>query len=218
MKKNSWWLIIIFIILISALILRIGTPKNRWVCESGAWVKKGSPNYPQPKEVCFNEYSIENDIKELSDLFGYEVISEDEKKEGEGALTDETSSENTLEPKNYLIKETDDAEKTSSLVQLISPQSDEIMRSPYQITGFARGFWYFEASFPVVLRASDGTILVETYAQAKNDWMTEDFVPFESELVFDSGDYEEGELVLIKDNPSGLPENNAQIIYPIRFR
>jgi hypothetical protein len=215
MQKNSWWLIILLIILVSALILRIGTPRNRWVCEGGEWIKKGNPSSPQPSESCFNEYSIEDDIKELSELFANKEMSGDNEKEDQTLSEEEL--EKDLELKDSLEGEKDDKEKTPRLVQLISPQEDEVMRSPYQVSGFVSGTWYFEASFPVILRASDGTILAETYAEAQSDWMTEDLVPFISELVFDSGDYVEGELVIIKDNPSGLPEYDAQVVYPVRF-
>jgi len=206
MQKNSWWLIIFLIIVVSALILRLGTPRNRWVCEGGEWIKRGNPSTPQPTKACFNEYSIEEELALLSELF-------DERK----ATDEEQLGEPSLEEDLPTNSEKNNIETMPRLVQLISPQADEVIRSPYQVTGFARGTWYFEASFPVVLRASDGTVLVETYAEAQSDWMTEDFVPFVSELIFDSANYSEGELLIIKDNPSGLPEYDAQIIYPVRF-
>lgn len=205
MQKNSWWLIVVLIVVASAIVLRLGTSNNRWVCERGEWVKKGKPNSSQPTKDCFDEYSIEKELTSLSQLFEDEVVSDEEKEKGE-----EQSDE-------LVDVDENDIEQFPRLVQLISPQIDEVIRSPYQVTGLARGTWYFEASFPVVLRTSDGTILTETYAQAQSDWMTEDFVPFEAELIFDRGDYLAGELVIIKDNPSGLPEYDAQVVYPVRF-
>ncbi len=105
---------------------------------------------------------------------------------------------------------------TDELLVLDQPQPDDTITSPLTITGEARGYWFFEASFPVVLTDWDGRIIAETYAQAQGDWMTEDFVPFTSTVTFESpykaGDPEfmrRGTLILQKDNPSGLPENDA---------
>jgi hypothetical protein len=205
MQKNSWWLIAVLIVIGSAIILRLATPKNRWVCERGEWIKRGSPSTPKPNKDCFDEYSMEKELASLSELFENGItVSENERK-------DQVQSDKLLD------LEKNEIATLPRSVELISPQEYEVIRSPYKVLGFASGTWYFEASFPIVLRASDGTILAETYAQAQSDWMTEDLVPFVSELIFDSGDYLEGKLVIIKDNPSGLPEYDAQIVYPVRF-
>lgn len=80
--------------------------------------------------------------------------------------------------------------------------------------GKARGTWYFEASFPVTLLDKDGNKLVETYATAQGEWMTTEFVPFTSQSI--STTYTgPATLVLHKDNPSGLPEHDASISFPI---
>ena len=92
------------------------------------------------------------------------------------------------------------------------------------LTGQARGYWYFEASFPIVLTNWDGLIIAEGYATADGDWMTEEFVPFTASLEF-TNPYEEGQpdfmkrgsLILQKDNPSGLPENDNALEIPIYF-
>jgi hypothetical protein len=82
------------------------------------------------------------------------------------------------------------------------------------VTGRARGTWFFEASFPVVLTDSSGNVIAQTPAQAQSDWMTTDWVPFRATLTFPaqkSG--QRGFLILKKDNPSGLPqyEDSRQI-------
>lgn len=100
------------------------------------------------------------------------------------------------------------------LLIVATPLEDPI-KSPLTLTGEARGTWYFEASFPVVLTNWDGLIIAEGHAEAQSDWMTEDYVPFKATLTFDSpykaGDpdfMQRGSLILKKDNPSGLPEND----------
>lgn len=109
------------------------------------------------------------------------------------------------------------AEK-ADLIKVEKPKFNEAIESPYTVAGQARGMWYFEATFPVKLIDSNGNILAETYAQAKSDWMTTEFVPFESELVFEKPSTKTGALILQKDNPSGLPENADEIAIPVRFK
>lgn len=96
-------------------------------------------------------------------------------------------------------------------------QAGDLVESPLTITGEAR-LWYFEASFPVRLLDGNGREIAVAPAQAQDDWMTEDFVPFSVTLTFDALETDEGTLILEKDNPSGLPENAAYISIPVRFR
>jgi len=103
------------------------------------------------------------------------------------------------------------------LIRVFTPQANEKISSPLSIKGEARGFWFFEATFPVKLLDDKGNIIAQHYAQAKGDWMTEDFVPFEAELVFEAPTTQKGWLVLEKDNPSDLPENADELRIPIIF-
>jgi hypothetical protein len=50
-------------------------------------------------------------------------------------------------------------------------------------------------------------------------WVTEDFVPFEKEFEFDISEAasNKGTLILHKDNPSGLPEYDDQLVVPVGF-
>jgi len=95
--------------------------------------------------------------------------------------------------------------------------SGDTVASPLTITGQARGWWFFEASFPVVVIDDRGRNLATGIAQAQSDWMTEDFVPFKVTLNFTSST-ESGKIILQRDNPSGLPENDAEVIVPVKFK
>ena len=97
------------------------------------------------------------------------------------------------------------------------PLANEMVLSPLEIRGEARGNWYFEASFPVKLLGLQGEEIAAGIAQAKSDWMTENYVPFEAELNFLAAQDMDAVLVLKKDNPSGLPENDDQLEIPIRL-
>ncbi len=116
----------------------------------------------------------------------------------------------------------------ADLIRIDSPRPNQIIQSPLTITGEARGSWFFEASFPVVLTNWDGLIIAQGIATAKSDpshedgagWMTADFVPFEAKLTFtvDKNSYSnKGTLIFRKDNPSGLPEHDDALEIPVVF-
>lgn len=86
-----------------------------------------------------------------------------------------------------------------------------VITSPLKITGQARGNWFFEASFPIVLKDMYGKELAQTDAHATKDWMSADFVPFEATLNFTTDPNTKASLVFKKDNPSGLPANDDQL-------
>jgi hypothetical protein len=103
-------------------------------------------------------------------------------------------------------------------IRVTAPVANAVITSPLAISGEARGTWYFEASFPVVLLDGEGNRITAVPATAQGDWMTEAFVPFSVSLTFTTPATERGTLVLKRDNPSGLPENDAEVRIPVRFR
>ena len=107
---------------------------------------------------------------------------------------------------------------TDERVRVAAPLANSLVKSPLTVTGEARGTWYFEAGFPVRLLDANGKELGVVSAQAKSNWMTTEFVPFEAVLSFVMPTPATGTLVLEKDNPSGLPENAAEARIPVRFR
>lgn len=106
----------------------------------------------------------------------------------------------------------------SEHVIVTSPIPNALVSSPLQIDGQAKGTWFFEASFPVVIMDGNGKVIGTGYAQAQDEWMTTDFVPFRSVMTFTPPETETGTLILQKDNPSGLPEFDDSVSIPIRFR
>lgn len=103
------------------------------------------------------------------------------------------------------------------LIELRTPLPGAILRSPLTLEGRARGFWFFEASFPVYLIDAGGDTIAVMPAQAEGEWMTQAFVPFKATLTFTPPASPTGTLILAKDNPSGLPEHAAELRVPIRF-
>lgn len=102
-------------------------------------------------------------------------------------------------------------------IRVFTPKPGDIISSPLRITGEARGVWFFEASFPVSLLDGNGRIIAQMPAQAQSDWMTAEFVPFSADLRFSLPETKTGTLIFEKDNPSGLPENAAEIRFEVRF-
>lgn len=103
------------------------------------------------------------------------------------------------------------------LIRLESPRPNQVVSSPMLIKGEARGNWYFEASFPAKLLDANGNQLAIMPIQAKGEWMTTDFVPFEATMTFPTPTTSTGTLILEKDNASGLPEYDDKLIVPVRF-
>lgn len=105
------------------------------------------------------------------------------------------------------------------LIRVLNITPGDTIESPLLITGEARGNWFFEASFPVMLYDNKGNEIASGHAEATGDWMTEDFVGFKANLQFTlRADVAEGKLVLQKDNPSGLPQNDDKLEIPVKFR
>ena len=85
----------------------------------------------------------------------------------------------------------------------------------FSVVGKARGTWFFEASFPIEVLDTDGKFLAVGIAQAQGEWMTKEFVPFKADIKVPQSYIGKATLVLKKDNPSGLPEHDASISFPI---
>lgn len=104
---------------------------------------------------------------------------------------------------------------TNPDIRVDSLKSGDSVKSPLTITGAARGTWYFEASFPIDVIGKDGKVIAQGHAEAQGDWMTENFVPFKAIITFNVSTTQNGEIVLKKDNPSGLPQFDKQIRIPV---
>ncbi|KKW18418.1 MAG: hypothetical protein A2131_01860 [Candidatus Sungbacteria bacterium GWC2_49_10] len=104
-----------------------------------------------------------------------------------------------------------------NLIRTSSPRPNETVKSPLGIAGEARGYWFFEASFPAELFDADGQIIGTGIMQAEGEWMTEEFVPYKGTIVFRVPAAKRGTLILKKDNPSGLPEHDDFLRIPVIF-
>jgi hypothetical protein len=104
---------------------------------------------------------------------------------------------------------------SADLIRVELPFPEAVTGKDFSVIGEARGTWYFEASFPIELFDKNGALLATAVAQAQDDWMTENFVPFKADFNVPESYIGPATLVLKKDNPSGLPEHDASISFPI---
>jgi hypothetical protein len=119
---------------------------------------------------------------------------------------------------NFFVENIGNELEKTDLIFINTPRPNQVITSPLTIKGEARGTWFFEGDFPVILTDWDGKIIAEGFVTAKGDWMTEEFVPFEGVLEFQKPDYDKrGTLILRKDNPSDLPEHDDALEFPIFF-
>lgn len=106
----------------------------------------------------------------------------------------------------------------ADLIHVTSPLPGQTVGTTFDVTGEARGMWYFEASFPVSVEDTSGRVILQTHAQALGEWMTEAFVPFKATIELPQATEIDGVLVIKNDNPSGLPENEKEVRIPIHIR
>jgi len=222
MKKDHFLLIIGIIIITAAIILRLTSSEDSWICQNGEWVKHGSPNSPQPTTLCpgaeiFQELKDSVEMEKNTNL----EVDTNNNRDEHGCLV--SAGYNWCEEKQKCLQaweETREGLVTISYedeVSLTNPQSSQIITSPLTVTGQAKGTWFFEAIIPIKLIDLDDNIILTHYGQAESDWMTEEMVPFKAILDFTTT-AESGYLVIYKNNPSGLPENDASIKIPIKFK
>lgn len=130
----------------------------------------------------------------------------------------------------FLLKESDVVENgTTPEIEFLSDNGVSIfldresvtgvVKSPLSLKGRAPGYWFFEASAPVIVTNWNGLIIGESYITAIGEWMTEDYVPFEGVINFTNTEYGDyGFLILKKDNPSGELEFDDSVELKINFK
>ncbi|MDP3995974.1 MAG: Gmad2 immunoglobulin-like domain-containing protein [bacterium] len=132
-------------------------------------------------------------------------------------------SESAPVPQEEEINEPEEGGQTyavldkADLIKVENLKPNQTITSPLIIKGEARGYWFFEASFPVKLLDDKENLIALQVATAQSEWMTEDFVPFEAVVEFEAPVAGKGILVFEKDNPSGLPENADELRIPVSF-
>ncbi len=100
-----------------------------------------------------------------------------------------------------------------------SPKPGTVISSPLKIRGRARGTWFFEGDFPLILKDQKGFVIAQGFVTARGEWMTEKFVPFAGTINFKKpGAGTRGVLVFKKDNPTDRPELDDSLELPVYFK
>jgi len=210
MKKKYFLIIIAAAIIISAFVLRINQISNNHIIGD---VNQNSVNIVNKQ----NSNTLDSDIDKNSVLVG-------DDKDGYGCILSAGYSWCESKEKCLRIWEEDcplELQKENSIktpveVVVVSPLPGDVVTSPLEVKGRALGNWFFEAILPLKLITASGELIVDHYAQAESDWMSEDFVPFTGVLEF-STEASSGYLIVNKNNASGPWEHDAQISIPIKF-
>lgn len=100
-------------------------------------------------------------------------------------------------------------------VTVSSPAAGATVGQTFSVTGIAPNNWYFEAVLPIQVVDAGGTVIASTPGQAQSDWMVEGPVAFAATITLSSAYSGPANLIIKRDNPSGLPQNDAEIIVPI---
>lgn len=97
------------------------------------------------------------------------------------------------------------------------PRENQKIKNPLKIKGQARGNWFFEAQFTAELYDAQENLIGFTILTASEDWMKEDFISFEGDLIFSPPLTPNGTVRFLSANPSGLPENQRIFEIPVYF-
>lgn len=100
-------------------------------------------------------------------------------------------------------------------VVVTSPKANSTVGNIFVVSGSAPGPWYFEASFPIKIVDKDNNFLGQGIAQAQGEWMTTDQVTFTATVTLPGGYSGPATVVLMRDNPSGMPENDDSVSIPV---
>ncbi len=94
----------------------------------------------------------------------------------------------------------------------------DTVSSPLTISGSISGSWFFEGNLPLRLEDDEERVISNGHAQAQGEWMTTDPVAFEGSIQYKVIRDMNGFVVIAKDNPSGLPENDDEIRIPVHIK
>ncbi len=134
-----------------------------------------------------------------------------------GNLSEEKKqSLNVILESLYFTDPEREREHIQNLIKVEVPAKNATVSSPLKIRGKAKGYWYFEASAPVKLVDENGKLIAEKFISATEEWMTEDWVPFEAEINFETNK-KRGYLIFNRANASGKPEHDRSLKIPVEF-
>jgi hypothetical protein len=240
-------IILVIAAIVIVVAVKSFSPKQDWVCRGGEWVSIVDNPGPKPNIACGNNKPNDQKKKNNSPKAILGSIARSCEAEDGKWLPDFRECENITrewcDKYNGEYSECASACRNNPSAEICTlqclqvckinevigegksinvniPKKGARIKSPVKITGQARGTWFFEGDFPVELHDFEGNIIAKGYVSARSSWMTEDFVPFSGELKYDIPENLEkrrAKLILKKDNPSGLPENDESFEIDVKI-
>jgi hypothetical protein len=126
-------------------------------------------------------------------------------------------------PSNNFVGEIGNVTEKSDLIKINNIKANQEITSPVVIKGEARGSWFYESIFPILIVDWNGKIIGQGLASADEELMNDEFVPFSATIEYDkaeiSGLYaNRGSLILIKTDMSDSPQNDDALEFPITLK
>lgn len=100
-------------------------------------------------------------------------------------------------------------------VIVAKPAASSTVSSSFEVTGRAPNAWYYEAVFPIQVRDASDDLIASALGKAQSDWTVPGPVAFTSQIKLSTPYHGTATLILLKDNPSGDPENSDEVTVPI---
>lgn len=107
----------------------------------------------------------------------------------------------------------------SAQVSVLSPGPGGSVDKTFTVTGKAPGSWFSEAQFPIQVRSANSDVIGDGTAHTDGDWQSNNSVSFTADVTINDPTYKgTARLILMRDNPSGMPENDDSVEIPIMIR
>ncbi|HEV3245415.1 MAG TPA: Gmad2 immunoglobulin-like domain-containing protein [Candidatus Paceibacterota bacterium] len=100
-------------------------------------------------------------------------------------------------------------------VVVSAPKANATVSHTFDISGVAPSGWFFEAVFPIQVRDPDDNLIGTTQGRAQGDRTKAGPIAFTAQVTVDASYQGPANLILLKDNPSGLPEEMDSVTVPI---
>lgn len=141
----------------------------------------------------------------------HEMVVDVEQGEVVSAVTDSKFDEMSgemMSPKEGNNEDKEESmENEQTKIKLNNVSGGDTISRTATIEGEARGSWYSEGQFSVVVKDTSDKEIGSFVAKAQGEWMTEEFVPFKTELDLSDYSGDAAKLEFQKANPSGMEEN-----------
>lgn len=158
---------------------------------------------------CFNSSGKEKSIRECNTLAGDRMI-----KYGTVNKTDRRLINHMLSTL-YFTDSENNRRPIAELIQLEQMSMNDTITSPAVIKGNARGMWFDEGRFPVILKDKNHRTLSKTAAVATDNWLTSGLVPFEFQVSFKNSYSGQAYLLFMQANASDRSSLNRGYILPV---